>query len=58
MTTPAKKQVADVCLELLHNEMIEYILTDAKYVGKPEKAYLAVEDMGFKVGIRLAERYK
>ncbi|KAL0488800.1 trafficking protein particle complex subunit TRAPPC6B [Acrasis kona] len=58
MSNPAKQrtEVAASTLELLHSEMVEYTTNDSKYSSHKEKAYTVLEDMGFKVGIRLGER--
>lgn len=50
-----KTQFADICFELLHFEIVEYIVNKSQKDSK-EKAYIVLENMGFSVGQKLAAR--
>eukprot|EP00906_Rhabdomonas_costata_P013924 RCo019952 len=53
---PPGTQVADTCVELLHLEMVDYVLHCKAHEGAKEPIYLTLENMGFEVGHRLMER--
>lgn len=51
-----KTQVADVCWEFLHFEIVDYIYKTSIYQNSKEKAYIVLENLGFSVGQKLAAR--
>eukprot|EP01012_Entosiphon_sulcatum_P009761 TRINITY_DN15586_c0_g1_i1.p1 TRINITY_DN15586_c0_g1~~TRINITY_DN15586_c0_g1_i1.p1 ORF type:complete len:208 (+),score=28.64 TRINITY_DN15586_c0_g1_i1:56-679(+) len=51
---PVQQQVADTCLELMHQELVDYVI---RTHGKSQESmYLVLENIGFTVGQRLIER--
>jgi hypothetical protein len=58
MTTKARTEVASSTLELLQLEIVDYVTNDSKYSAHKEKAYAVIEDMGYRVGLRLGERLR
>jgi len=49
-------QVADTCLELLHMEMVESVVTSPIHTAQRELVYFALEGLGFDVGHRMIHR--
>jgi hypothetical protein len=56
-TNKGRTEVAASTLELLHAEIVDYVTSESKYNQHKEKGYAVIEDMGYRVGLRLGERF-
>ncbi len=53
-----QRQVSDTTMDMLHLEIVNNLIFESASVYKdnPAKAYAVLEDMGYRVGVRLGER--